>query len=130
MNTPHVVPPRERQFPGRAPAQERSAGCPTERKLSPQGARKNNGLGNDKGAIARMVLEALACLDLDPGVLNRIQLQLGPPPLVLNPPRGLQIRRLKSTRPSMTPLVCRLSLSRSKLSFDRRRNELIASPRS
>ena len=42
MNTPHVVPPR---------------------KPSRQGARKNNGLGNDKGAIARMVLEAFACLD-------------------------------------------------------------------
>ena len=80
MDTPHVVPPRERQFPGRAPAQGRSAGCPTERKPSPQGARKPNGLGNDKGAFARRVLEALACLDLDPVVLNKTHLQLDPPP--------------------------------------------------
>ena len=42
MNTPHVVQPRERQL--------RSAACATERKSSPQGARKHNGLGTDKGA--------------------------------------------------------------------------------
>ena len=80
MSTPHVVPPRERQFLGRAPAQGRNAGCPTERRPSPQGARKPNGFGNDKGAIARMVLEALSCLDLDAGVLNKIRVQLDPPP--------------------------------------------------
>ena len=51
MDTPHVVPPRERQCPGRVPAHWRSAGCTTERRPSPQGARKPNGLGNDKGAI-------------------------------------------------------------------------------
>ena len=68
MNTPHVVPPRERQFLGRAPAQGRNGGCTTERRPSPQGARKQNVFGNDKGAIARMVLEAFSCLDLDAGV--------------------------------------------------------------
>ena len=80
MSTPHVVPPRERQFLGRAPAQTRNSGCPTERRPSPQGVRKQTGFGNDKGAIARMVLEALSCLDLDDGVLNKIRAQLDPPP--------------------------------------------------
>ena len=47
---------------------------------SPQGVRKQTGFGNDKGAIARMVLEALSCLDLDDGVLNKIRAQLDPPP--------------------------------------------------
>ena len=60
--------------------QGRSAGCPAERKPSPRGARKNHALGNDKGATARVVLEALAILDLDPGVLNRIRSQLDPLP--------------------------------------------------
>ena len=79
MNTPRVVPPRERQFLGRAPAQARSSGCPTERRPSPQGVRKQTG-GNDKGAVARMVLEALSCLNLDGEVLNKIRAQLDPPP--------------------------------------------------
>ena len=78
MSTPHVVPPRERQFLGRAPAQERSAGCQTERRPSLQGARKQNGFGNDKGAIARMVLEALSCLDLDAGVFEQDSCSVGP----------------------------------------------------
>ena len=89
VNTPQVVPPRERQFPGRAPAQERSAGCPTERKPPPQSARKNNGIGNDKAAIARVVLETLANIDLDPEVLGKIRLQLFPPPAPVKPSKRL-----------------------------------------
>ena len=79
MSTPHVVPPRERQFLGRAPAQTRNSGCPTERRPSPQGVRKQPAFGNDKGAVARMVLEALSCLNLDDGVLSKIRAQLEPP---------------------------------------------------
>ena len=75
MSTPHVEPPRERQFLGRAPAPARNSGCPTERRPSPQGVREQTGFGNDKGASARMVLEALSCLDLDDGVLNKIRAQ-------------------------------------------------------
>ena len=88
VNTPHVVPPRERQFPGRAPARVNTSGCPTERKASPQGARKQTG-GNDKAAVARMVLEALSCLDLDGEVLNKIRAQLVPPPPPPKPSRIL-----------------------------------------
>ena len=88
VNTPHVVPPRERQFLGRAPAQANNSGCPTERRPSPQGARKQTG-GNDKGAVARMVLEALSCLDLDGEVLNKIRAQLVPPPPPPKPSRIL-----------------------------------------
>ena len=58
---------------------------------SPQGARKQTGFGNDKGAIARMVLEALFCLDLDDGVLNKIRAQLNPPP-----PADLEVKIDKS----------------------------------
>ena len=75
MSTPHVEPPRERQFLGRAPAPARNSGCPTERRPSPQGVREQTGFGNDKGASARMVLEALSCLDLDDGVLYKIRAQ-------------------------------------------------------
>ena len=89
MHSPHVVPPRERQFLGRAPVQARSTGCPTERRPSPQGARKNNAVANDKGATARIVLEALANLDLDPEVLKRIRLQLDPPPPAPEPSKRL-----------------------------------------
>ena len=88
VNTPHVVPPRERQFLGRAPAQANNSGCPTERRPSPQGVRKQTG-GNDKGAVARMVLEALSCLDLDGEVLNKIRAQLVPPPPAPKPSRIL-----------------------------------------
>ena len=68
--------------------QARSTGCPTERRPSPQGARKNNEIANDKGATAR-----IANLDLDLEVLKRIQLQLDPPHLLLNTPGGLQTWR-------------------------------------
>ena len=87
MSTPHVVPPRERQFLGRAPAQTRNSGCPTERRPSPQGARKQAAFGNDKGA--RMVLEALSCLNLDDGVLSKIRAQLEPPPPAPKPSKKL-----------------------------------------
>ena len=89
MNTPRVVPPRERQFLGRAPpAQARSSGCPTERRPSPQGVRKQTG-GNDKGAVARMILEALSSLNLDGEILNKIRAQLDPPPPAPKPYRIL-----------------------------------------
>ena len=89
MNTPRVVPPRERQFLGRAPpAQARSSVCPRERRPSPQGVRKPTG-GNDKGAVARMVLEALSSLNLDGEILNKIRAQLDPPPPAPKPSRIL-----------------------------------------
>ena len=45
--------------------------------------------GNDKGAIARMVLEALSCLNLDDGVLSKIRAQLNPPPPAPKPSKRL-----------------------------------------
>ena len=51
--------------------------------------RKQTGFGNDKGAVARMVLEALSCLNLDGEVLNKIRAQLDPPPPAPKPSRIL-----------------------------------------
>ena len=61
---------------------------PTERRPSPQGVRKQTG-GNDKGAVARMVLEALSSLNLDGEILNKIRAQLDPPPPAPKPSRIL-----------------------------------------
>ena len=126
MNSPHVVPSRERQFPGRAPVQGRSAGCPTERKPSPQGARKNNAVGNDKGATARIFLEALANLDLDPDVVKRIRLQLDPPPPPPEPSKRLADLEVKIDKAQQGAARLQAVVV---MSFDRRRNELKTSPR-
>ena len=78
MSTPCCAAARA-SVPWASPGQTRNSGCPTERRPSPQGVRKQAAFGNDKGAVARMVLETLSCLNLDDGVMSKIRAQLEPP---------------------------------------------------